>query len=104
MRFPALCKATYDRSSLTNLPSWTEIWEVKDVAKWKKVWPKLVADARLILEAGDMDLTSDRVWDVVEAREAKYESYETGMKKLSNPPPPIVDEEEGIIFNGIQDE
>lgn len=55
------------------------------------------------MDAADIDLTSDRVWDMGEV-EGFFEGSNEALRKLLDPPPPIVDEEEGIIFNGIQNE
>ena len=55
------------------------------------------------MEAADIDLTGDRVWDMNEV-ESYYEGSEDAIRKLLDPPPAIVDEEEGVIFNGIQNE
>jgi hypothetical protein len=55
------------------------------------------------VDAADIDLTSDRIWDLHEVQDG-YEGSEEAVKKLLEPPPPIVDEEDGIIFNGIQSE
>lgn len=63
----------------------------------------MVADARTILDAADIDLTSDRIWDIDEL-EKEYQGSDEALKTLLYPPPPIVDEERGIIFNGIHNE
>ena len=69
------------------------------------MWPKLVADARTILEAADMDLTSDGVLDRYSASLCEvHATEEEAIQSLLYPPPPIVDESRGIVLNGIQEE
>ncbi|KAF7560690.1 hypothetical protein G7046_g3455 [Stylonectria norvegica] len=79
---------------------YTQNWKIKSEKRWLEVWPKLVQDARLILDAADVDLTSDRVWDALEAK-SEYGDDAAAIDKLLRPPRPVVDDEEGIIFNGI---
>ncbi|KAH8655053.1 heterokaryon incompatibility protein-domain-containing protein [Tricladium varicosporioides] len=55
----------------------------------------------MIVDAADVDLTSDRIWDMKEV-EREYGGSEEAMQRLLYPPAPIIDEREGIIFNGIQ--
>jgi len=55
------------------------------------------------VDAADIDLTSDRIWDLDEVRK-EYGESDAAIRTLLNPPPPIVDEKGGIIFNGIQNE
>jgi hypothetical protein len=55
------------------------------------------------VDAADIDLTSDRIWDLDEVRK-EYGGSDAAIRTLLNPPPPIVDEKEGIVFNGIQNE
>lgn len=51
-------------------------------------WPKLIGDARLVLEASDVDLVG----------------YSFTEEDPANPVPPIVDIDKGIAFNGAADE
>ncbi|KAK3322824.1 heterokaryon incompatibility protein-domain-containing protein [Apodospora peruviana] len=54
--------------------------------EWRlRIWPQVVEDARLIIEAAGVDLTGS--WD-----------------ERENPIPPIVSVEEGIRFNGIAED
>lgn len=62
-----------------------------------------MADTRLIVEAADLDTTSDRIWDLHEV-DSDENGYEAAMQKLLYPPPPVMDEEEGIYINGIHTE
>ena len=54
-------------------------WGVRDSEVWKEIWPTLVSDVRVILEAADVDI-GDR---------------------NGKPVPPLVDEQDGIRLNGI---
>ncbi|KAH8594260.1 heterokaryon incompatibility protein-domain-containing protein [Bisporella sp. PMI_857] len=82
---------------------YSQLWTIKSRAKWLAVWPRLVADTRTILDAADIDLTSDRIWDMMEVQSC-YGGSDEAVRKLRDPPPPIVDEETGIIFNGIHND
>jgi hypothetical protein len=53
--------------------------------EWKTAWPKLLRDASLVLASADVSFTGPR--------QSKEEVT-----------PPIIDEERGIIFNGVGDE
>jgi hypothetical protein len=55
------------------------------------------------VDAADIDLTSDHVWDWIEVRSDRRGTDEAS-RILLNPPPPVVDEEDGIILNGIHNE
>lgn len=55
------------------------------------------------MEAADLDTTSDRIWDLHEV-DSDENGYEAAMQKLLYPPPPVMDEEEGIHINGIHTE
>ena len=46
---------------------------------WKEIWPTLVSDVRVILEAADVDIGDGN----------------------DEPEPPLVDERDGIRLNGI---
>ncbi|KAH6665441.1 heterokaryon incompatibility protein-domain-containing protein [Halenospora varia] len=80
---------------------YSQLWEIKSRKRWLEVWPKLVADTRMIVDAADIDLTSDRIWDMNEV-EREYGGSEEAVQRLLYPPAPIIDEQKGIIFNGIQ--
>ena len=51
----------------------------------------------------DIDLTSDRIWDLRDVAK-EHGGSDEAMQKLLYPPLPVVDEEAGIIFNGTQNE
>jgi hypothetical protein len=52
------------------------------------------------VDAADIDLTSDRICDPNQV-EREYGGSDAAIRTLLDPPPPIVDEKEGIIINGI---
>ncbi|KAI8238842.1 3-oxoacyl-[acyl-carrier-protein] reductase FabG [Colletotrichum sp. SAR 10_96] len=55
-----------------------------DVAEWQAIWPQLVDDARLVMEACDVILT--------------------GPTRMSGTiTPPVASAEDGIVFNGVGD-
>ncbi|KAF4634307.1 hypothetical protein G7Y89_g3801 [Cudoniella acicularis] len=82
---------------------YSQIWEIRSSRRWAAAWPRLISDTRTIVDAADIDLTSDRIWDMNEV-ETYYGGSEEALRKLLDPPPVIVDVERGILFNGIQND
>ncbi|KAH8655870.1 heterokaryon incompatibility protein-domain-containing protein [Xylariales sp. PMI_506] len=84
---------------------YSQIWKVKPSRQWLQAWPRLVADARIILDAADVDLTSDRIWGLSEVDHQYQEAdRDEALRTLLSPPPAIVDDQLGILFNGIHDD
>lgn len=67
--------------------SYTHYYSVHgwDTPEWQQAWPQLLDDTRLILEASDILLSGP-------------------TEDAASITPPIVDEEEGIFFNGVADD
>lgn len=68
--------------------SYTHHWDIGgcNTVQWQVVWPKIVEDARLILEAADVLVTGP---------------VDDEMGQIT---PPLVDVNEGIALNGVADD
>ena len=61
---------------------YTHYWGVRDQEVWKEIWPTLVSDVRVIIEAVNVNIGNGN------------------GERL----PPLVDETNGICLNGIHEE